>query len=156
MFSVYFWGTSVLDLWSPLVVTAVWHPFLACPSHLINLVAANSLTLSWPCRVNLMTFLLAYDQGLSFCFLCHLLLNCFQFSIVLGSIVLNLSSYTCATKLNDSTAVASVSTKPYQAILLLLLSRKTVIVRCEAPTALREAPQTLKLCLKAMTRTILV
>lgn len=54
----------------------------------------------------------------------------------------NLSSCICASKLNDSAAVASVSTS---SILHLPLIHKNRIVRCKPPTALWEVPHLCKL-----------
>lgn len=154
LFNVYFWHSSgfmISDdgyccLESTPVITQQSHWPCCCP---------KSLTQSWPCHVALMTLPLAYNQALISlsvpfapplspvlqCSLQRLQSPVWFLSTVCAQ-SFNLSSCICASKLNDSTAVASVSTS---LILDLPLIHKNRIVRCKPPTALWEAHPQCKL-----------
>lgn len=100
--------SNISDVHGYFLVTAVWHPLLGSPNQLTGSLTQFKLQCEDFTPLCCLTIRLA---EISFCFLSHLLFHCVQLSMVCAHSI-NLSHYLYASKLNESTTVATVSTGP--------------------------------------------
>lgn len=102
--------SNISDVHGYFLVTAVWHPLLGSPNQLTGSLTQFKLQCEDFTPLCCLPIRLA---EISFCFLSHLLFHCVQLSMVCAHSI-NLSHCLYASKLNESTTVATVSTGPQQ------------------------------------------